>query len=85
MMEKILSLLWAVALVVMLLAAIWFSAVLLIFVFGAALIFWAGMYLWAWLVRKQIVNPRPGHSETITVIETDYARITDPSEDTPQR
>lgn len=84
MLEKIFSLLWLLVLVVFLVAAIWFSAFLLIFIFGAALIFSAGMYLWAWLVRKEILNPHPGQSESFTVIETDYTRITN-QKDEPRR
>lgn len=85
MLEKIFSLLWFLALVVFLVAAIWFSAFLLIFIFGAALIFSAGMYLWAWLVRKQIINPRPGENpgtpNNTAVIETSYTRITERNDD----
>ncbi len=85
MLEKIFSLLWVLVLVVFLVAAIWFSAFLLIFIFGAALIFSAGMYLWAWLVRKQIINPRPGENpgtpNNTTVIETSYTRITERNDD----
>ena len=43
------------------------------------------MYLWAWLVRKQIINPRPGENlgtqKNATVIETSYTRITERNDD----
>ena len=65
--------------------AIWVSFWLLLFIFSAALLMVSWGYIKAWLLEKGILNPEPGvpssqegeiiHSETSTVIETDYKRV----------
>ncbi|MFN9003459.1 MAG: hypothetical protein ACK5ZH_00340 [Alphaproteobacteria bacterium] len=85
-MQNALSLLSFVVMVMVLIAALWFSAFLFIAVMGAAILFYIGISVWGWLVRKRILNAHPGQNinEQPGVIEVEYSRITTQS-DEPER
>jgi hypothetical protein len=82
-MQNALSLLGFVVMVMVLFAALWFSAFLLVAMVGAALLFYLGISVWGWLVRKRILNPHPGKNidKNFDVIETEYTRITTTTSD----
>lgn len=61
------------------LGAIFFlSFYVAIILFGVLLVAYAGLRVWAYLVRKKIINPRPGYpAHDDGVIDVEFTRITE--------
>lgn len=64
--------------ILLLVGAFWVSAIFMLVLLGVFLTAFIGLKIWAFLIAKKIVNPRPGHpmdAGTADVIDAEFTRV----------
>ena len=64
--------------ILLLAGAFWVSAIFMVLLFSVFLAAFVGLKIWAYLVKKKIVNPRPGHpmnAADTEIIEAEFTRV----------
>ncbi|MFZ4126000.1 MAG: hypothetical protein ACOYJ2_08040, partial [Rickettsiales bacterium] len=76
-LNAFLNLLGFALFVLILVGAFWLSAIFAVVLFGVLLTGYVGLRIWGYLVRKQIVNPRPSYGTTKEegVIDAEFSRV----------
>ncbi|MBN8542923.1 MAG: hypothetical protein J0M34_01510 [Alphaproteobacteria bacterium] len=77
MFNALFNLLGFALFVLILVGAFWLSAIFAIVLFSVLLAGYVGLRIWSYLVRKEIVNPRPsyGAAKDDSVIDAEYSRV----------
>jgi|GEM_PF-4690908 len=61
--------------ILLLVGAFWVSAVLMLVLLGVFFTALVGFKIWAYLVEKKIVNPRPGQPMSDDIIDVEFKRV----------
>jgi hypothetical protein len=75
MLNLIFNILGFALFVLILVGAFWISAVFVLVLGGVFLAAFIGLKIWAYLVAKKIVNPRPGYPADPGVIDAEFTRV----------